>query len=134
MTCSLISLKWPQENLFVCFCLWFCATQQITETTKNVNFPAQITETTRTSIAREPHNKYYKQKIPNTFQYKYIMSIPIQIHIHSVHSDVIPSKNSKKIPIQMTELLILYPNQKSHTSHSSTLLGSKDLGFMYLES
>ena len=52
------NVNFPAHKKFTNVTLWFCATQQISETTKHVNFPAQITETTRTSITRKPHNKF----------------------------------------------------------------------------
>ena len=94
------------------FSLWFCATQQITETTKNVNFAAQITENTSTSIIRKLHNKFLQ--IENS-QY-----IPIQMHsVHSNTNTICPFRCYTQQKQQKNPIV---PNQKSHSSHSSTSL------------
>ena len=55
--------------------MWFYATQQITVTTKHVNFPAQITETTETT-----------QQIPANRKFP----------IHSSIQMLYPAKTAKK--------------------------------------
>ena len=67
-----------------------------------------------------------KQKIPNTFQYKYIMSIHGCFEIKwqnfslsksskkIIASKIINWKNKKKKKKSLTNSLMLYPNKKSH--------------------
>ena len=88
------NVNFPAHKKFPNVTLWFCATQQISETTKHVNFPAQITETTWTSITRKPHNKFLQ--IENS---QYIP--PFKCYTQ---------QKQQKNPI--------VPNQKSRTSHN----------------
>ena len=93
------NVNFPAHKKFPNVTLWFFATQQISETTKHVNFPAQITKTTRT-ITRKPQQILANRKFS----------------IHSSIQMLYPAKTAKKSHSAKSKITYLTKKKKSHSA------------------